>query len=175
MIHFDVYLAYWQLESDKWSLDKLWLFHGIEWTCAQHWFWWKTAFGDIAFNNTIKSLPENIYDILLENDALNRTCEWSDLFYVPKKHAEMFIYLSELASQNKLFFEIAVPACIKWTAVLASPNNFESEIVTESGNGIVRNLARCAPNALFCHKVDLQKESEEVIRRFTQPVAWHWN
>lgn len=178
MIHFDVFWAYWEYESSNWSLDKFWKFIGVEWNeCANNindW-WWPSPWGAAAYNKTIKSLPQDLSNALLAKDAFKPTCGWSDLFYVPKKHAEMFMYLAELASQNNLFLEIAIPTVMKWTALLASPSNPEAEIVTSFGKGMTHSLEECSPDALFCHRVNLDTESGELIRRFVQPKAWHWN
>ena len=85
---------------------------------AKEWPWWKYPEGIKAcqeyhslLEHLAKTKPmfKNLLDIFLSNGNGEARCAkgWTDVFYIPQKHMEDYIYLSAIAYKAKLMSEIA--------------------------------------------------------------------
>lgn len=89
------------------------------------WIWWNNPMGIRACQSFYKQLLYssiqttniNIKELL---KSYLLTCDhepccgrgWSDVFYIPKRFQNEFIFLSTLAYKNQVFLEIAVPTIL---------------------------------------------------------------
>ena len=89
-----------------------------------HWNWYHSNYGINACRNAIKELsalkpmnwnPEKLLDNLRHNGNGKLYCSkgWSDLFYIPARHAEKFAYISSIFYRNNVFLEIAVTTLLR--------------------------------------------------------------